>query len=74
MSAPAEIARRFIKAMVGTFEPRIASLIWVAASTRPPKVLISKITALALLASASSRALSMKGGSPRSITPLMGTL
>ena len=74
ISAPAEIALLFIKAIVGTLEPKIASLICVAASTLPPKVFISKIIALALSFSATEITRFMKGGKPKSIVPLIGTL
>ena len=72
ISAPAEIARLFIKATVGTFESNIASLICVAASTRPPKVLTSNIIAFALFSSASAIERSMNGGNPKSIVPSIG--
>ena len=57
ISAPADMALRLINATVSRSESKMASLIWVAASTRPPKVSISKMTARALFfsASASSR-------------------
>ena len=47
MRAPAEIARLFTKATVRIREFNKASRISTAASTRPPKVLISRITAAA---------------------------
>ena len=52
INAPAEIARRFINATVSIGESNIASFICVAASTRPPKVSISNITATAPSAAA----------------------
>ena len=48
-----------INAIVLTLLPRIASFICVAASTRPPNVLISKTIASALIDSASSIVLFM---------------
>ena len=67
MRAPADIARRLIKAIVGIFALKIASLIWVAASNRPPKVSISKIITFALSFSAISILRSINGGRPKSI-------
>jgi len=51
--APAEMARLLINAIVRRSVPIIASLICVAASTLPPKVLILKIIASAFASSAS---------------------
>jgi hypothetical protein len=53
ISAPAEIARPFTKAMVSSGVPRSASRITTAASTRPPKVSISSTSAAAPACSAS---------------------
>ena len=69
MSAPADIARLLIKAIVGILLSKIISLIWVAASTRPPKVSISKMIAFALFSSASSTTRWIKCGRPISIVP-----
>jgi hypothetical protein len=45
-----------------------------AASTRPPKVLISTTTASAFASVASASTRSTKGASPRSIMPSMGAV
>jgi hypothetical protein len=74
MSAPAEIALLLIKAIVGTLELKIASLICVAASTLPPNVFISKIIAIAFSDSALDITRFIKGGKPKSIVPSIGTL
>ena len=67
MSAPAEMARLLMNAMVGTFVFKSASRICIAESTRPPSVLISKIIASACAFSRSTR--SIYGAKPRSIIP-----
>jgi len=67
IKAPAEIALLLIKAIVGIFVSKMASLICVAASKRPPKVSISKIIAEALSLSANLILLEIKGGRPKSI-------
>src|SRR5688572_6003818 len=72
ISAPAEMARRFTYATVGTLALSSASRICTAASTRPPKVLISSTTAAAPAADASSRTRCTKGASPRSMIPSTG--
>ena len=54
IKAPAEMARLLIKAIVVTLLSKIMSLIWVAASTLPPKVSISNMMAWALCSAASS--------------------
>jgi hypothetical protein len=70
IKAPADQALSFIKAMVVMGVLRIASLIFVAASTLPPKVSISNIKAFAL--GCSLILLSTKEERPNSIVPLIG--
>jgi hypothetical protein len=67
--APAEMARLFTNSTVRMRLPSRVSRIRTAASTRPPNVLTSRITAAAPAAAASSRTRRTKGASPRSIIP-----
>jgi len=71
--APAEIARLLTKPTVRSGLFNKASRICTAASTRPPKVSISRITAAAPACVASSSTRWTKGARPRSITPSMGS-
>ena len=73
ISAPAEMARLFTNATVRTLAFNSVSRICTAASTRPPKVSMSRITAAAPACVASSSTRATNGASPRSITPSMGS-
>ena len=73
MRAPAEMARLLTKATVVTGLRSKASRMITAASTRPPKVLMSRITAAAPSRAAVSSTRSTNGASPRSIMPSTGT-
>ena len=66
------MARLLMNAIVKRSESKIASFIWVAASTLPPNVSMSKITANAPLSCASLSSLDMYGGKPKSIVPYIG--
>ena len=70
--APAEIARLLTKATVLTRARSKSSRMSTAASTRPPKVLMSRITAAAPAPVASSRTRRTKGATPRSMMPSTG--
>jgi hypothetical protein len=74
MRAPAEMARLLTKATVRTRAWSKASRMSTAASTRPPKVLISRMTAATLALTASSRTRCTNGASPRSMMPAIGAI